>query len=123
MLALMILHYLPEERVRDWYAEARHLLSPDGTLLVFDVMPDASTPAWRRQHSGPDMWTAWWTALAEEPSTRSLLDERTAALSGLSSAEFVAPAHWHCEAARRAGFTGSTVFHQSAGHALVVCRR
>ncbi|MGN9779663.1 class I SAM-dependent methyltransferase [Micromonospora sp. H33] len=122
VLALMTLHYLPEQRVRDWYAEARHLLRPGGLLLVGDAMPDAAICA-QRQNSGTDPWTEWWTALAEEPSTRSLLSERTAAISGLSCAEFVAPADWHRETARRAGFSEATVLYRRAGHALMAFRR
>ncbi len=122
VLALMTVHYLPEERVRDWYAEVRQLLRPDGLLLVADAMPDAPVPT-QIQNSGTDPWTAWWTALAEEPTTRLLLSERTAALSGLSSAEFVAPADWHREAARRAGFGEATVLHRKAAHALMAFRR
>jgi SAM-dependent methyltransferase len=122
VLALMTLHFLPEDRVRDWYAEARHLLRPDGLLLVADAMPDTPVPA-QRPSGGTDPWTAWWTALAGEPSAWPLLNERTAALSALNSAEFVAPAGWHRETARRAGFGETTVLHQRAGHALMAFHR
>ncbi|MGK5672202.1 class I SAM-dependent methyltransferase [Micromonospora sp. URMC 106] len=120
VLALMTLHYLPEGRVRDWYAEVRHLLVPGGVLLVADAMPDAPAP---RRSSGTDRWTAWWAALAEELVMAPLLRERTTALNGLYAAEFVAPADWHREAARCAGFTDTTMPHQRAGHALMVVRR
>ncbi|MCX4471358.1 class I SAM-dependent methyltransferase [Micromonospora sp. NBC_01655] len=95
VLALMTLHYLPEDRIRDWYAEARHLLHPHGLLLVADAMPDApaTTPP---QDNGDDPWTTWWSTLNEEPSTRSLLKERTAraqrpALSRIRRAGRLAP--------------------------------
>ncbi|TWJ21197.1 class I SAM-dependent methyltransferase [Micromonospora endolithica] len=122
VMALMTLHYLPAGRVRDWYAEARRLLRPGGLLLVADAMPVAPVAA-ERPDSGTDPWTAWWTALAREPAMARLLEERTAALSGLSSAEFAAPVGWHRAAARRAGFTDPTVRWERAGHALMVCRR
>ncbi|MFV2103068.1 hypothetical protein [Micromonospora sp. LOL_024] len=51
-----------------------------------------------------------------------LLNERTSALGVHSSAEFVAPADWHREAARRAGFTDTTVLRRHAGHALMASR-
>ncbi|MER7457983.1 class I SAM-dependent methyltransferase [Micromonospora sp. NPDC126480] len=122
VLAVMALHYLPEDRVRDWYAEARHLLQPDGLLLVADAMPDAPIPP-QRPSGGTEPWTAWWTALAAEPVMAPLLNERTAVLSGLNSAEFAAPADWHREAALRAGFAGATMLHQRAGHALMTFHR
>ncbi|MFV2112964.1 class I SAM-dependent methyltransferase [Micromonospora sp. LOL_025] len=122
VLALMTLHYLPEDRVRDWYAEARHLLAPQGLLLVGDAMPDAPVPA-KPRSGGIDPWTAWWAALFAQPSMAPLLTERAAALSGLDSAEFVASTDWHGEAARRAGFTDATVPYQYAGHALMAFRR
>ncbi|ADL47590.1 class I SAM-dependent methyltransferase [Micromonospora aurantiaca (nom. illeg.)] len=118
VLALMALHYLPEDRVRDWYAEARRLLSPNALLLVSDAMPDAPTAA-RAHRSGSDPWTAWWTMLARDPAMASLLHERTAALSDLGCAEFVAPPDWHRETALAAGFTDATVVRRRAGHALM----
>ncbi|TDB77973.1 trans-aconitate 2-methyltransferase [Micromonospora sp. KC723] len=118
VLALMTVHYLPEDRVRDWYAEVQQLLRPEGLLLVGDVMPDAPGPT-RQQSGGTDPWTAWWTALAEESAMRSLLNARAVALSGLSSAEFVAPAEWHRQAAHRTGFADATVVHRWADHALM----
>ncbi|MFG3716031.1 class I SAM-dependent methyltransferase [Micromonospora sp. NPDC047730] len=122
VLALVTVHYLPEQRIHDWYAEARHLLRPDGLLLVADAMPEAPVSP-RRQGCGTDPWIAWWTRLAEEPVMAPLLNERRAALSGLDPAEFVAPADWHGETARRAGFTHATALHQRAGHALMAFRR
>ncbi|MEU5948004.1 methyltransferase domain-containing protein [Micromonospora sp. NPDC047465] len=118
VLALMTVHYLPEERVRDWYAETRQLLRPDGLLLVGDAMPDAPVSV-QRQSGGTDPWTAWWTALTGEPAMAPLLRERASALRGLSCAEFVAPADWHRRAARRAGFADATVVHRRADHTLM----
>ncbi len=68
VLALMTVHYLPEDRVRDWYAEARQLLRPGGLLLVGDVMRDAPSTAPPLADTGVDPWTAWWTMLAGEPA-------------------------------------------------------
>ncbi|MEV4490045.1 class I SAM-dependent methyltransferase [Micromonospora coxensis] len=121
-LALMTLHYLPEDRVRDWYAEARQLLRPGGLLLVGDAVPDAPVSP-RRQGGGADPWTAWWATLAREPAMTSLLRERAQALEGLTGGEFVAPVDWHRDTARRAGFLDATVLHRRAGHALMAFRR
>ncbi|SCG76074.1 class I SAM-dependent methyltransferase [Micromonospora coxensis] len=121
-LALMTLHYLPEDRVRDWYAEARRLLRPGGLLLVADAVPDAPVSS-RRQGGAADPWTEWWAALAREPAMTPLLRERAQALVGLSGGEFVAPVPWHREVARRAGFLDPTVPHHRAGHALMAFRR
>ncbi|ROO60476.1 methyltransferase family protein [Micromonospora sp. Llam0] len=122
VLALMTVHYLPENRLRDWYAEARQVLRPDGLLLVGDAMPAAPMLA-RRRDDGSDLWTAWWVRLAREPAMASLLDERTAALAGLACAEFVASTDWHRAAARQAGFGEAALLHQRADHALIAFRR
>ncbi|XTZ14498.1 class I SAM-dependent methyltransferase [Micromonospora echinospora] len=121
VMALMTVHYLPEDRVGEWYAQARQVLRPGGLLLVGDVMPD-SPVAERPQGGGIDPWTAWWTGLAHEPAMASLLSERAAALAGLTCADFFAPVDWHRETARRAGFGEATVLHRRAGHALVAFR-
>lgn len=124
VLALMTVHYLPEHRVRDWYAEARHLLRPGGLLLVGDPMPAATPVAPARQADvGVDPWTAWWTRLAARPAMTAVLRERAAALAGLAIAEFFAPVDWHRHTARRAGFADATVLYQRADHALLAFRR
>ncbi|MDG4795607.1 class I SAM-dependent methyltransferase [Micromonospora sp. WMMD1082] len=124
VLALMTVHYLPEDRVRDWYAEARQLLRPGGLLLVADAMRDAPSvvPA-PPADAGADPWTSWWTVLAGEPAMAPLLRERAAALAGLACAEFAAPVDWHRDAAWRAGFSDATVLHRRADHALMAFRR
>ncbi|WP_253290037.1 class I SAM-dependent methyltransferase [Verrucosispora sioxanthis] len=123
VLALMTVHYLPEDRVRDWYAEARQLLRPGGLLLVGDVMRDAPSTAPPLADTGVDPWTAWWTMLAGEPAMAPLLRERATALAGLVCAEFAAPVDWHRETAWRAGFSDVTVLHRRADHALMAFRR
>ncbi|WBB48520.1 class I SAM-dependent methyltransferase [Verrucosispora sp. WMMA2044] len=122
VLALMTLHYLPEDRVRDWYVEAGHLLAPQGLLLVSDAMHDAPVSS-KSQSGGMDPWTLWWAALSAQPSMAPLLTERAVTLSGLKSAEFVASTDWHGEAARRAKFGETAVLHLHAGHALMAFRR
>ncbi|MEU4640611.1 class I SAM-dependent methyltransferase [Micromonospora sp. NPDC023814] len=124
VLALMTVHYLPADRVRGWYAEARQLLRPGGLLLVGDAMPDAPAAApVQPQSIGIDPWTAWWNTLAREPAMASLLQDRAAALADLTCAEFVASVDWHRRAARRAGFADGTVLHRWADHALVAFGR
>ncbi|MBU8861557.1 MULTISPECIES: class I SAM-dependent methyltransferase [unclassified Micromonospora] len=124
LLALMTVHYLTADRVRDWYAEARQLLRPGGLLLVGDVMRDASTVLTAQPaDGGADPWTAWWSRLGGKPAMAPLLRERAAALTGLSCAEFTAPVDWHRDAARRAGFPDVTVLHRRADHALMAFRR
>ncbi|MFV2110390.1 class I SAM-dependent methyltransferase [Micromonospora sp. LOL_015] len=121
VLALMTVHYLSQDRVRTWYAEARQLLRPDGLLLVGDVMPDArwghhrtadaaAAPS-RTPDGGDDPWTAWWTRLGREPAMASLLNERAALMSGVGCAEFTASIDWHRETARRVGFCKATVLY------------
>ncbi len=124
MLAMMTVHYLPGERVRAWYAEARRLLRPGGLLLVGDAMPDAPPVAPTQPATGgTDPWTEWWTLLAGEPAMASLLRERAAALAGPACAEFAAPIGWHRETARRGGFCDVRVLHQRADHVLMAFRR
>ncbi|MFC0098946.1 class I SAM-dependent methyltransferase [Micromonospora marina] len=124
VLALMTVHYLTADRVRDWYAEARQLLRPGGLLLVGDAMRDAASvvPA-PPAGGGADPWAAWWSMLGGEPAMAPLLRQRAAVLTGLACAEFIAPVHWHRDAARRAGFADATVLHQRADHVLVSFRR
>ncbi|MFU8849525.1 class I SAM-dependent methyltransferase [Micromonospora sp. SL1-18] len=49
VLAIMTVHYLPEQRLWDWYAEARKVLRPYGLLLVADKC--AAGPAGVRAHT------------------------------------------------------------------------
>ncbi|QOC93431.1 class I SAM-dependent methyltransferase [Micromonospora craniellae] len=123
VLALMTVHYLSEDRVRDWYAEVRQLLRPGGVLLVADVMRDPATEVVRRSATGPDPWTVWWRALADVPPMASMLRARAAALTGLGSAEFVAPVDWHRRTAQRAGLTDARLLLQRAEHALMAFHR
>ncbi|MDG4765893.1 class I SAM-dependent methyltransferase [Solwaraspora sp. WMMD406] len=121
VLALMTVHYLSQDRVRTWYAEARQLLRPGGVLLVGDVMPDATAPT-RPSNGGDAPWTAWWTSLGREPAMASLLSERAVAMSGIACAEFVAPVDWHRATARQAGFGEATVLHRQADQTLMAFR-
>jgi SAM-dependent methyltransferase len=125
VLALMTVHYLPEDRVRDWYAEARQVLRPGGLLLVADAMRKRkpAPAAVRRPGAGTDPWTAWWSMLAGAPAMTPLLREREAALVGVGCAEFVAPVDWHRQMARRAGFTDAALRLQRADHTLLAFHR
>ncbi|MGA4688211.1 class I SAM-dependent methyltransferase [Micromonospora sp. AB353] len=124
MVAMTTVHYLPRDRVRDWYAEARQLLRPGGLLLVADAMRGAPPVVPAQPAIGEtDPWTEWWTRLAGEPAMVSLLRERTAALAGSTCAEFVAPVGWHRDTARRGGLCDLRVLHQRADHVLMAIRR
>ncbi|MDG4799990.1 class I SAM-dependent methyltransferase [Micromonospora sp. WMMD980] len=124
LLAMMTLHYLPGDRVRAWYAEARQLLRPGGLLLVADAMRDAPSvvPA-QAATGGTDPWAEWWTRLAGEPAMASLRRARAAALASSTCVEFVAPIGWHRDTARRGGLCDARVLHQRADHVLMAFRR
>ncbi|WP_243710070.1 class I SAM-dependent methyltransferase [Micromonospora sp. KC213] len=125
VLAIMTAHYLPEQRLRDWYAEARTVLRPHGLLLLADPVADdqpaarpAEAPQQRRDSAG-DPWTDWWRQLAGHPVLEPLLRRRAALLAGLTSAEFVAPVRWHRQAASRAGFGPAVTLRRDGDHALL----
>ncbi|TDC83927.1 class I SAM-dependent methyltransferase [Micromonospora sp. KC606] len=124
VLTIMTAHYLPEQRLRDWYAEVHRVLRPDGLLLVADPIPNdaparATAVRRQRQDSAEDPWADWWRQLAGHPELEPLLRRRATILAGLTSAEFVAPAHWHGEAASRAGFGPAVTLWRDGDHALL----
>lgn len=109
VLAIMTVHYLPEQHLRNWYAEAQQMLHAHGLLLVADIIPDDPPPPSRprQQGGGEDPWTDWWQQLGGHRALEPLLRQRATALAGLTSAEFVAPVRWHRKAASRAGFSSA----------------
>jgi SAM-dependent methyltransferase len=83
VLAVQVLHYLPEARCRELLAEVRALLAPRGVLVHLDTVPvgDRREPGGDRREptgegadddrpaaSGDDAWTAWWRRAAVVPA-------------------------------------------------------
>jgi SAM-dependent methyltransferase len=122
VLAVTMLHYFPEGRVRQLYAEIRRLLRPGGLLLVAEPMPERALPARRDRPDGPDPWQQWWRNLAGHPAMARLMHERARVMAGRQSAEFVASAHWHHAAARDAGYAESWLAWRRDDHALLAAR-
>lgn len=103
VLLVMTLHYLPERRARQLYAEIRELVRPGGTLLVADSMPANPEPP--QSAADPHgTWSRWWQDLLDDPAMTRGADRRVPASSPMASADFVAPISWHEEAAGAAGF-------------------
>jgi SAM-dependent methyltransferase len=124
--AVMTLHYLPPDRVRACYAEARRLLAPGGLLVVADVMPDDGVPSvMRALDPAPDeaaaelAWAQWWDGLAAARALRPQLAERAALFGERPPAEFTAPLSWHVTAAREAGFGEAGLLWRSGRHAAL----
>ncbi|MFI6823139.1 class I SAM-dependent methyltransferase [Micromonospora sp. NPDC050187] len=125
VLLVMTLHYLPEERARELYAEIRTVLDPGGVLLMADRVPTADgspvpNGSTRRDGSGtPDPWSRWWSDIAGEPALDEPLRQRSATLTGVTSVEFVADLNWHRVAALAAGFRTCRTVWRSDEHALL----
>ncbi|MCW6004652.1 class I SAM-dependent methyltransferase [Micromonospora sp. CPCC 205371] len=121
-LAVMTLHYFPEGRVRQLYAQIRRLLRPGGVLLVADAMPQPSPRVRPERPNGQDLWGQWWRALASDPAMAALLEQRARTLAGRSSAEFAASVEWHRAAASDAGYAESRLVWRRGDHALLAAR-
>jgi SAM-dependent methyltransferase len=121
-LAVMTLHYFPEGRVRQLYAEIRRLLRPGGVLLVADAMPQGSARVRLDRPDAPDPWDQWWGALAGDPALAGLLEQRARTLAGRSSAEFAAGVDWHRTAAWDAGYAETRLVWRRGDHTLLAAR-
>lgn len=122
VLAVMTLHYFPEQRVRQLYAEIRRVLRPGGVLLVADAMPERIAEVDADQPDESDRWGRWWRAVASDPAMAVLMVERTRALAGRGSAEFAASVDWHRVAAWDAGYAESWLVWRRGDHALLAAR-
>jgi SAM-dependent methyltransferase len=123
---VMTMHYLPADRVRALYRDARAVLRPGGLLVVADLMPDGDVPSiMNATHPVADeaaaglAWTRWWDDLAAEPAFEPWLRQRRALFDARPPAEFTPDHRWHRTAALTAGFReAGTVWRRGAYAAL-----
>lgn len=120
VLTATALHWLPEDRVRGVYAEARTLLRPGGVLINADYMLDPGLPSltdglaqverrtrFGRWEDGVPSWEAWWEQLRADPELAGPAAERDAFFAqrrGDDHTESLMDSAWHQEALRQAGF-------------------
>lgn len=122
VLAVMTLHYFPEGRVRQLYAEIRRLLRPGGLVLVADSMPERHRGVRRDRPDSLEPWERWWAALASHPAMAGPMQQRANVMAGRRSAEFVAGPDWHRAAIRDAGYAESWLVWRRDDHALLAAR-
>jgi SAM-dependent methyltransferase len=128
------LHYLGPEELRHTYRELAALLRPGGVLVNGDHFPQGA-PALagvteyvgrrraerQRTHAHED-WSAWWTAVGEDPELADLLAERASRPTGLVSSAPV-PLDTHVRLLRGAGFGEVGVVWQYGDSHVVVAVR
>lgn len=122
VLAVMTLHYFPEGRVRQLYAEIRRLLRPGGLVLVADPMPERSARARQDRPDCPEPWEQWWRAVGDHPAMAWLMRQRAQVIGGRRPAEFVAGLDWHQDAIGDAGYAESWLVWRRDEHALLAAR-
>lgn len=108
---VMTMHYLPDDRARALYRDARAILRPGGLLLVADLMPNGDVPLIMRaaqpvadEAAAGLAWTRWWEEIGAEPAVESSMRQRRQLFAGRAPAEFTPDEQWHRAAARAAGF-------------------
>ncbi len=133
ILTATALHWLPAERLRAVYAEARDLLRPGGVFVNADHMPDPAIPrlsellsglATRRREAlhataAAMSWGQWWEHVAADPALGPLVEQRQALFGGNHAAEWNPPQDWHLDALRAAGYSEVGVIWRGGQDAAV----
>lgn len=123
---VMTMHYLPEDRARALYRDARAILRPGGLLVVADLMPNGDVPLIMSatqpvadEAAAGLAWTRWWEEIGAEPAFEPWMRQRRQLFAGRTPAEFTPDERWHRVAACAAGFReAGTVWRRGAYAAL-----
>jgi SAM-dependent methyltransferase len=134
VVAVMALHYLPEQRLSTLYREIAGVLAPRGLFLNADRMPEDGLPsltasldqaAARRGTTGAvdadrvPAWDRWWQELEADPELNPLFATRSALFGDQPSAEWTPEVSWHVEALHKAGYAEVGQAWRHGAHAAV----
>lgn len=133
VLTATALHWIPEDRLAELYAEVRGVLHPGGLFINADHMPDDNLPSLNKRvgefvgrrrdadhATGATVgWEDWWGFVERDPDLASPLVERRHVFDGWHGAEFVPGVGWHLEALRRAGFSEAGLIWRGGPDAAV----
>ena len=133
VLTATALHWLPPDRLKELYLEAREVLRPGGVLINADHMPDEGLPELSRRlgerarqrrearyAAGVVLsWRDWWQHVKADPTLGPLMAEREKLFGGAHSSETDEPVGWHLEALRAAGFAEVGLVWRGAADAAV----
>ena len=136
VLTATAMHWLPEQRLTELYAEIRGLLRPGGVFINADQMADDGLPTFgkrllEREDARRDAryaagaalsWRDWWDRVRADESFADLVAERDHIYPpGRSThTEWLPPASWHLEALRGAGFTEAGILWRGGPDAAVI---
>jgi len=124
------LHWLPEDRLGEVYAETARLLRPGGTLVNGDNLYDDQPTIHRLETAVLDAraervgvtdnedWTSWWDAAAEEPALAEAFAERAKRVPRHGTTEW--GVRKHEELLREAGFSEVGTVWRSGNDVVLV---
>lgn len=119
VLTATALHWLPEDRIRQLYAEIAGIVRPGGVFVNADHMVDSGLPTVservdelrriRREALYADRgvlsWSAWWDEIRLHPALADAVAERDQIFSVNHSSESMPSVGVHQEFLRAAGFS------------------
>lgn len=137
VLTATALHWLPEQRVRELYAEIREVLQPGGVFVNADHMPDDAWPALSkrlvaraearraaRYAAGAVLsWQDWWAHVAADPVLAPLAEQRRSIYPTAGHTEWSPSSGWHVDALRAAGFAEAGLLWRGGADAAVIAVR
>jgi SAM-dependent methyltransferase len=122
----MTMHYLPADRARALYRDARTVLRPGGLLVVADLMPNGDLPSVMNalrpvadEAAAGLAWTRWWDEIGADPAFASRMRQRQELFADRPPAEFAPDERWHRAAAHAAGFRENGVIWRHGAHAAI----
>ena len=137
VLTATALHWLPEDRLGQLYAEIRDVLRPGGIFVNADHMPDDALPELTKRMTGRARerraaryaagsmlsWSDWWARAGADPTLAPLVAERHAIYPTGHSPEWAPAVSWHVKTLTEAGFTEvGTVWRGGSDAAVAAVR-